>query len=115
VLFETGRVHGGTGQSYFSSTSPGKTRGEHYHLRKVERFVVVQGDAEISLRRLFHDEVVTFRLSGDRPAMVDMPTMWVHNIRNVGETDLLTLFWSDQLLDPDNPDQFPELVKATAP
>jgi UDP-2-acetamido-2,6-beta-L-arabino-hexul-4-ose reductase len=113
LLFETGRTHGGTGQSYFSSTAPGKTRGEHYHLRKVERFVVVRGEAEIELRRLFHDDVVIFRLSGRRPALVDMPTMWAHNIRNVGETELLTLFWSNQLLDRDNPDQFPELVKVT--
>ncbi len=84
-----------------SSTRPGHTRGDHYHLRKVERFFVIAGEAEISLRRLLHDDVVTFRLSGERPSFVDMPTMWVHNIRNVGDGELVTLFWSDQLLDAD--------------
>jgi UDP-2-acetamido-2,6-beta-L-arabino-hexul-4-ose reductase len=109
-LFETVRAHGGTGQAFVSTTRPGHTRGEHYHLRKVERFFVVSGEAEISLRRLLHDDVVTFRLSGDQPSFVDMPTMWVHNLRNVGTTDLVTLFWSDQLLDADRPDQYPEKV-----
>ncbi|MDP3893070.1 NAD-dependent epimerase/dehydratase family protein [Nocardioides sp.] len=109
-LYETVRAHGGTGQAYVSTTVPGATRGEHYHLRKVERFIVVSGEAEISLRRLLHDEVVTLRLSGSRPAFVDMPTMWVHNIHNIGEGDLVTMFWSDQLLDPARPDQFPERV-----
>ena len=71
---------------------------------------MVKGEAEISLRRLLHDEVVTFRLSGDRPGLVDMPTMWVHNIRNVGDTDLITMFWTDQLLDAQNPDQYQEKV-----
>ena len=109
-LFETVRAHGGTGQAFVSRTAPGATRGEHYHLHKVERFFVVQGEAEISLRRLLHDDVVRFRLSGDRPGFVDMPTMWVHNIRNVGENDLITMFWADQLLNPQNPDQYQEKV-----
>ncbi len=98
-LFETARAHGGPGQVFVSTTHPGHTRGEHYHLHKVERFFVVSGEAEISLRRLLHDDVVTFRLSGDQPSFVDMPTMWVHNLRNVGSGDLVTMFWADQLLD----------------
>ena len=108
-LFETVRSHGGAGMSFVSTTKPGEKRGEHYHLRKVERFIIVQGRAEIQLRRL-HRQVVSFRTSGQGPEIVDMPTLWVHNIRNVGETELVTMFWADQLLDPKNPDQFPEMI-----
>jgi len=39
-----------------------------------------------------------------------MPTLWVHSIRNVGDDDLVTVFWADQLLDPEHPDQYPEHV-----
>ena len=113
ALFETVRAHGGTGQAFVSTTVPGAMRGDHYHLHKVERFFVVKGEAEIALRRLLHDDVVTFRLSGDRPSFVDMPTLWVLNIRNVGDDELVTMFWADQLLDPVEPDQYPERV-ATA-
>jgi UDP-2-acetamido-2,6-beta-L-arabino-hexul-4-ose reductase len=109
-LVETMRSHGGTGQSFVSTTAPGQMRGDHYHLHKVERFFVLKGEAEISLRRLLYDDVVTFRLSGDQPSFVDMPTLWAHNIRNVGDTELLAVFWADQLLDPENPDQYPERV-----
>lgn len=109
-LFETVRAHGSTGQAFVSTTRPGQSRGDHYHLHKVERFVVLRGEAKISLRRLLHDDVVTFRLSGNTPSYVDMPTLWVHNIRNVGDTELVTMFWADQLLDPENPDQYPEKV-----
>jgi UDP-2-acetamido-2,6-beta-L-arabino-hexul-4-ose reductase len=113
-LIETVRAGGPAGQGYLSSTRPGKVRGEHYHLRKVERFVVFRGRAEIQLRRLFHDEVITFAVTGDEPAYLDMPTMWVHNLRNVGDEDVITAFWSDQLLDPANPDQFPMTVNREA-
>jgi UDP-2-acetamido-2,6-beta-L-arabino-hexul-4-ose reductase len=113
-LFETVRAHGGTGMAFMSTTLPGQKRGEHYHLHKIERFFVVKGEAEIQLRRLLHDDVVTFRLSGNRPSFVDMPALWVHNIRNVGEGELITMFWSDQLLDPNDPDQFPETIAQEA-
>ena len=109
-LVETSRAHGGTSQGFVSTTRPGMTRGDHYHLHKIERFFVVRGTAEISLRRLLDDKVVTFRLDGTRPGFVDMPTLWVHNITNVGDEDLVTVFWADQLLDPVNPDQYPERV-----
>ena len=109
-LFEAARSHGGTSQVFASTTRPGQGRGDHYHLRKMERFMIIKGDAEINLRRLLHDDVITYRLSGDSPAFVDMPTFWVHNLRNVGEEELVMLFWSDQLLDPEHPDQYQEQV-----
>ena len=109
-LWEIARGHGTAGQSFVSTTSPGQARGNHYHLRKIERFAVVQGKARIGLRRLGYDDVIYFDVSGDDPCFVDMPTMWVHNIVNAGDEDLLTVFWSDQLLDPDNPDQYPAMV-----
>lgn len=110
-LVEVVRAHGGSGQTFVSATRPGVTRGEHFHLRKVERFVVLSGTARISLRRMFTDEVVSFDVSGERPSTVDMPVMWVHNITNTGGTDLTTLFWAHQLFDPLNPDTFPQPVE----
>ncbi|SHG29982.1 UDP-2-acetamido-2,6-beta-L-arabino-hexul-4-ose reductase [Jatrophihabitans endophyticus] len=108
-LFEFARS-GGQGQSFASTTAPGRVRGEHWHRRKVERFLVLAGTAEIRLRRLFDEEVVTFRVDGDTPAIVDMPTMWAHSLTNVGDGELVTLFWASPLLDPEDPDTFREPV-----
>ena len=47
--------------------------------------------------------------------MVDMPTMWSHDITNIGEGVLTTLFWTDSLFDPDAPDTIHEPVVPTAP
>src|SRR5262249_5999230 len=59
-LVEAGRSHGGQGQVFVSTTRPGAIRGDHYHLSKIERFMVVSGEAEIALRRLYHDDIVRF-------------------------------------------------------
>lgn len=109
-LIETVRAHGGQGQTFVSTTKPGITRGEHFHLRKVERFVVLAGAARISLRRLFTDRVVSFDVAGEAPVAVDMPTMWAHDITNTGEGELTTLFWTNELFDAAAPDTFSEAV-----
>lgn len=110
AFFELVRSHGGTGQTSFSTTAPGITRGDHYHRRKIERFTVVAGEAEIKLRRLLDDEVFTFRISGDKPRSVDMPTMYTHSITNVGSETLYTTFWTNDIFDPDCPDTIAEPV-----
>lgn len=111
-LIETVRSHGGQGQTFVSTTKPGATRGEHFHLRKVERFAVVQGCAKISLRKLLTNEVACFDVSGDLPTAVDMPTLWVHSITNTGNADLLTMFWTNELFNPDDRDTYHEAVQS---
>lgn len=104
------RTRGGTGQSSFSTTVPGILRGGHYHRRKVERFVVLAGEARISMRRLFSDQTIHFDVNGNEPIAIDMPTMWAHSIENTGSEMLFTNFWTDDLFDPINPDTITEAV-----
>ena len=114
-LVEVVRSHGGEGQTFASSTRPGITRGEHFHLRKIERFVVIGGQARISLRRVFHDDIVSFDVDGDVPVAIDMPIGWAHNITNTGDRELTTLFWTNELFDPASPDTWPEPVGQSEP
>jgi UDP-2-acetamido-2,6-beta-L-arabino-hexul-4-ose reductase len=109
TLFEAVKGGGG-GQCFLSITEPGVTRGDHFHLGKVERFLVVQGEAVIRMRRVLSDNVWEYAVSGDVPAPVDMPTLHTHSIENVGNTSLLTLFWTHDLFDPANSDTFAEKV-----
>ncbi len=109
-LVESVRSHGAGGQVFVSTTNAGFTRGEHFHLRKIERFVVLAGRAEIALRRELTDEVVSFVVSGDEPVAVDMPTMWTHSITAL-DGEATTLFWTNELYDPDAPDTYWENVR----
>jgi UDP-2-acetamido-2,6-beta-L-arabino-hexul-4-ose reductase len=101
-------LHGG--QCMLSTTKPAITRGNHYHRRKLERFLVLQGEALMRVRRLLTDDITEFRVSGARPQFVDMPTLHTHNITNVGAGDLTTLFWTQEIFDADSPDTYPEKV-----
>ena len=110
AFFEVVRSGGGQGQSSFSTTVPGVTRGQHYHRRKIERFAVLSGAGVISMRKLFTDEVVTYHVDGQNPVAIDMPTMWSHKITNTGPDTLYTMFWINEIFDPTSPDTFPEEV-----
>jgi UDP-2-acetamido-2,6-beta-L-arabino-hexul-4-ose reductase len=106
TLVECVRTGSAGGQAFISTTEPGAVRGEHVHLRKFERFLVVSGEVEISLRRLCTDDVIRFRVSGTHPAAVDMPTMWAHKMVNLGDAPATTFFWSNELLRAEDPDTF---------
>jgi len=104
TLFEA--VKCGGGQTFMSTTNPGVIRGDHFHLHKVERFLVLQGQATIRIRKIFSDNVWEYQVDGKNPSPVDMPTLHTHSIQNTGKEPLLTLFWTHDLFDPDNPDTF---------
>lgn len=94
------------GQSSYSTTVPSITRGNHFHTRKIERFAVIKGKALIQLRKIDSDEILDFYLDGEEPAYVDMPIWYTHNIKNIGETELITMFWINEPYDAIDPDTY---------
>ncbi len=98
------------GQVSFSTTVPGITRGNHYHTRKIERFAVIKGKALIQLRKIGTAEVHDFYLDGAESAYVDMPIWYTHNIKNIGDDTLYTIFWINEPYDPTDPDTYLETV-----
>ncbi|MFH6603062.1 NAD-dependent epimerase/dehydratase family protein [Maribacter algicola] len=99
-----------SGQFSFSTTVPGITRGNHYHTRKAERFAVISGKALIQLRKIGTDKVIDYYLDGSEPAYVDMPIWYTHNIKNIGNEELITLFWINEPYDPQDADTYFEEV-----
>lgn len=99
------------GQIFVSTTKPGVTRGNHYHHRKVEKFCVLQGTGVIRLRPLGSGELVSYRVSGAAFTVVDIPPGYTHSIENVGDSDMVVLFWANEVFDPDQPDTRPMQVK----
>lgn len=98
------------GQVSFSTTLSGITRGNHYHTRKIERFTVIKGKARIQLRKIGSNEVFDFFLDGNTPSYVDIPIWHTHNISNIGEDDLYTLFWINEWYNPGDSDTYFENV-----
>lgn len=94
------------GQIFISRTKPGITRGNHWHHTKVEKFLVIEGEALISFRKIGADEVIKYKVSGEQLKVVDIPAGYTHSITNIGQKDVITLFWASEIFDPEKPDTY---------
>ena len=73
------------GQLFISRTKPGIIRGNHWHHSKVEKFLVVKGQASIKFRNVGSNSIIEYKVDGDEPEVVDIPAGYTHSIENIGK------------------------------
>lgn len=93
-----------SGQFSFFTAFPGVTRGGHYHHSKTEKFLIVQGTARFGFRHVVTGETHEIIVSGDRPEIVETVPGWAHDVTNIGDTDLISLLWANEIFDRALPD-----------
>ncbi len=94
------------GQMFVSKTFKGITRGNHFHDSKIEKFCVIQGEAVIRFRNVLSAEVIEYHVSGAKIEVVDIPPGYTHHIENLGNNEMIVLFWANQIFNSDNPDTY---------
>ena len=99
------------GQISINISKPGITKGQHWHNTKWEFFIVVSGHGLIQERKIGTDEIIEFKVSGDKIEAIHMLPGYTHNIINLSETEnLVTVMWANEAFDPSKPDTFFERV-----
>ena len=105
------------GQVSVNVSKPGITKGNHWHMSKWEKFLVVSGTASIKLRKVGRDAegnpfpVDEYVVSGSDLRVVEMIPGYTHSITNLSDTDdLVTVMWANESFDPENPDTYFEEV-----
>lgn len=92
------------GQVSINISKPGITKGNHYHHTKNEKFLVVSGEGLIQFRKIDSDEVIEYKVSGDKLEVIDIPVGYTHNIINTGTSDMVTVMWVNEVFNPEKPD-----------
>ncbi len=96
------------GQVSVNVARPGVVKGRHWHQTKHEKFCVVSGRGVIRFRKI--DEpgrpVLEYPVSGEKIEVVRIPPGYAHSIANVGDADLVTVMWANEVFDPGRPDTF---------
>lgn len=105
------------GQVSVNISKPGIAKGNHWHMSKWEKFLVVSGTASIKLRKVGEDTegnpypVDEYVVRGEDMRVVEMIPGYTHSITNLSDTDdLVTVMWANEPFDPDNPDTYYEEV-----
>ena len=105
------------GQISENVSKPGITKGNHWHMSKWEKFLVVSGTAKIKLRKVGADQegnpypVDEYVVTGGDMRVVEMIPGYTHSITNLSDAeDLVTVMWANEPFDPENPDTYYDLV-----
>jgi len=94
------------GQVSVNVAKPGITKGNHWHHTKNEKFLVVSGTGLIRFRKIETEEIIEYKVSGEKLQVVDIPTGYTHSIVNIGDTDMVTMMWVNEAFDSEKPDTY---------
>lgn len=95
------------GQIFSVVVKPNESRGNHYHLRKTERFLVIFGSAEISSKDRSSGDVMKVKVSGNKPISVTIPPNNTHSI-SASNDGCILLVWVDEQYDENDSDTYGE-------
>ena len=95
-----------SGQFSFFTANPGFTRGGHYHHSKIEKFLVIKGQARFRFRHMQSGQFHELRTTGDKARIVETVPGWTHDITNIGSDEMVVILWANEVFDRNRPDTF---------
>ena len=93
-----------SGQFSFFTAHPGVTRGGHYHHTKTEKFIVVKGLARFRFRNILTNEYHELDITDNESIVVETIPGWIHDITNIGDSDMIVMLWANEIFNPIYPD-----------
>lgn len=94
------------GQVSINVSKQGIVKGNHWHKTKVEKFLVVKGKAKITFKNYFNNNTIDYYVDDKKYEIVDIPPGYSHSITNIGEEDLVTVIWANEIYSDENPDTY---------
>ena len=98
------------GQLHVSVAYPGKVRGNHYHMRKVEWFCVPAGKGLLLLKDRETGEAREVLMGINNLKTIKIEPGAIHAIKNIGEEDMVLIVYSNETFHPEDPDTFYEKI-----
>lgn len=95
------------GQISYITIYPKETRGNHYHERKTERFLVISGSAEFQIKDRQTGNIVKVSVTGLQPMVVTIVPNHTHNV-TASDEGCVCLIWCDEQYDDEDSDTIRE-------
>ena len=92
------------GQVSILTVKPNQIRGNHYHMTKVEKFLILSGKGEFIFKNLISHVEKKIKVSALKKTIVETIPGWAHNIKNTGKKDLIFILWSNEIYNENEPD-----------
>ena len=98
------------GQTSINVIHPDHKKGNHYHHIRWEKFLILSGDGQIRLRKMFTKEVIVLSSKEYLYQFVTIPPGYIHEIVNTGKSEMIVWMWSSLVYDANSPDTYKEIV-----
>lgn len=107
---EVGKARTSMKHFLVSTSKPGEVRGQHYHKRKREWFLVIQGEGRIVFQDIATGENFFVDVTEKTPQMVEIPPLIAHAIINTGKKKMIMFGVINEPLNRSDPDTYPFTV-----
>lgn len=95
-----------SGQFSLFTIKAGKSRGQHYHHSKHEKFFLISGNAIFIKKNLISGEVIKFKLNEKKLTEVLSVPGWWHEIKNISKKPAYFLLWSNEVFNAQKHDTY---------
>ena len=89
------------------SSKSGKT-SETINVDKGQAFILIKSakDMQIAICPENEKQLKEVELIADKPLIVESIPGWTHDIKNIGNEELIVMLWANEVFDKENPDTF---------
>ena len=94
------------GQVSYFTIKNGKSRGEHYHFSKIERFFPVSGKGFIIFKSVLNNSKFKIEFNEKELKMIETIPGWSHKIFNTGKKECIFICWANEVFNPKKPDTY---------
>jgi len=60
----------------------------------------------IRFRKIDSEEIIEYFVSSEKMEVIDIPVGYTHNIENLGDTDMVTVMWANEVFNKEKPDTY---------
>ena len=94
------------GQISYFTINKKKSRGGHYHHRKVEKFIFLTGKVRITYINIINNKKIFYNISASENKVIETIPGWAHIIKNVGNQKVVGIAWANEIFDSSKPDTY---------
>ena len=94
------------GQISIFKAKKNQIRGHHFHHTKIEKFLVINGKAKFYMKDVSSNQKIELILNDKLPRVIETIPGWQHYIKNIGQSELSVLLWSNEVYNVKKPDTY---------
>ena len=98
-----------SGQISYIKINSKLSRGNHYHMSKVEKFLLLNGRCKFEFKNMKNpNENINFIINSKNTEIMETIPGWLHSVKNLSNYPIYLIIWANEIFDKLKPDTYKE-------